>query len=161
MTHMQVPFPFKLPSFPSIILKSQNLDLQVAPALTDSGLCTTLNGNSIEDTYEDNSNKMMDFKKMLGVSGERPFKPKSIIGSGNIHHKKMWLNVRDVRGTVHPSRGEAGTKTDNQMWLNVKDVHGTANPGRKEAGTQAARVAHSEGLMRVAINEWKDYVSLR
>jgi hypothetical protein len=109
-----------LPSFSSIILKSQNLDLQVAPSLTDSGLCTTLNGNSIEDTYQDSNNKMKDFKEMLGVEGEGPFKPMAISGSGNVHHKKIWLNVRDVRGR-----------------------------------------AESEGLITVAINEWKDYVSVR
>jgi hypothetical protein len=67
---------------------------------------------------------------MLGFSGESIFKPKSIIGSGNIHHKKMWLNVRDVRGTVR-----------HDAWECQRCV--------------------SEGLLRVAINEWKDYVSVR
>jgi hypothetical protein len=109
-----------VPSFSSIIIKSQNLDLQVASSLTDSGLCTTLNGNSIEATYEDSNNKIKDFKEMLGVGREGPFKPMTISGSGNIHHKKMWLNIRDVRGR-----------------------------------------AESEGLMRVAINDWKDYASVR
>jgi hypothetical protein len=109
-----------VPSFSSIILKSQNLDLQVSPSLTDSGLCTTVNGQSIEETYEDSNTKMKDFKKMLGVGGKSPFKPKLISGSGNKHHKKMWLNVRDVRGQVE-----------------------------------------TEGMIRVAINDWKDYVSVR
>jgi hypothetical protein len=109
-----------MPSFPSIILKSHNLDLQTSPSLSDFGLCTTLNGNSIEDTFEDSNNKMESFKEMFGSEDKRPVKPKPIIGSGNIHAKEICPNVRDVSSQVG-----------------------------------------ANGMMSVAINDWKDYVSVR
>jgi hypothetical protein len=85
-----------MPSFPPVILESHNLDLTAYPSLADVGLCTTLNGNSIEDTYEDSNVKIKSFKLLLGSASKRPFRPMNITGSGNIHLKKMWLNVRDV-----------------------------------------------------------------
>jgi hypothetical protein len=109
-----------MPSIPSTILESVNLNLRVSSSLSDAGLCTTLNGNRIEDTFDDSSTKMIQFKEMLGSDDKSSFKPMKISGSGNIHHKKMWLNVRDV------------------------------------AGPEEAK-----GIMSVAINEWKDYVSVR
>jgi hypothetical protein len=45
---------------------------------------------------------------------------KTISGSGNIHHKKMWLNLRDV-----------------------------------------TRQENTKGIMSVAINDWRDYVSVK
>jgi hypothetical protein len=104
----------------STILDSPHINLTVSPSLSDAGLCTTLNANSIEDTFDDSNMKMKQFKKMLGTDEKRPFKPMPISGSGNIHHKKMWINVRDVTGL-------------------------------KEA----------RGIMSLAINDWKDFVSVR
>jgi hypothetical protein len=101
-------------------LSSHNLNLPISPSLSDAGLCTTLNGNIIENTFHDGDSKMKTFKEMLGNDAQKPFKPMTITGSGNIHQKKMWLNVRDV------------------------------------TGPEAAK-----GIMRVAINDWKDYVSVR
>jgi hypothetical protein len=109
-----------MPTIPSIILGNQNFNLDVSPSLSDAGLCTTLNGNSIEDTFEDSNDKMKSFKEMLGSTGQIKFKPIVISGSGNIHHKKIWLNVRDVTG-----------------------------------------IAESRGTMSVAINGWRDYISVR
>jgi hypothetical protein len=111
---------FQTPSFPSVILESHNLDLRASPSLADVGLCTTLNGNSIEDTYENSNSKMKSFKSLLGSASKIPFRPMNISGSGNIHLKKMWLNVRDVSN-------------------------------KKRA----------KGMMSVAINDWKDYMSVR
>jgi hypothetical protein len=109
-----------MPTIPSIILKNQNLNLEVSPSLSDVGLCTTLNGNSIEDTFSDSNNKMKNFKEMLGSTVRGKFKPILISGSGNIHHKKIWLNVRDVTGMVN-----------------------------------------TRGIMRVSINGWRDFISVR
>lgn len=109
-----------MPSFPSVILKSDNLDLAVSPSLSDTGLCATLNGNSIEDTFLGSNNKIKNFQNIFGKSAESPFKPTQISGSGNIHQKKMWLNVRDVSGPEE-----------------------------------------TKGMMKVAINDWKDFVSVR
>jgi hypothetical protein len=109
-----------MPSFPSIILKSHNLKLRSSHSLSDVGLCTTLNGNSIEDTFEDNKSKIKSFKEMLGSDAKGPFKPMHISGSGNFHAKEIWLNVRDVSG----QKG-------------------------------------ANGMMSIAINDWKDYVSVR
>jgi hypothetical protein len=103
-----------------MILESQNLNLQVSSTLSDAGLCTTLNGNSIEETFNDNSERIKRFKELLGSHQNRPFQPMVISGSGNIHHKNIWLNVRDVT-----SKDEA------------------------------------KGIMSVAINDWKDSVSVR
>jgi hypothetical protein len=110
----------QMPTNPSTILNSQNLDLMVSSSMSDAGLCTTLNAKSIEDTFIDSNKRMRKFKEMLGRDEKIPFKPMTISGSGNIHVKKMWLNVRDVTG--------------------------------KE---------ESKGIMSVAINDWKDYVSVR
>jgi hypothetical protein len=93
-----------MPSFPKVILESHNLDLQFSPSLSDVGLCTTLNGNSIEDTFEDSNSKIKSFKELLGSDTKGPFKPMKISGSGNTHIKKMWLNVRDVR-SLEKSKG--------------------------------------------------------
>jgi hypothetical protein len=41
---------------------------------------------------------MTEFLEILGDKEERSFQPTKIHGSGNIHQKKMWLNVRDVSG---------------------------------------------------------------
>jgi hypothetical protein len=109
-----------MPTIPMTILKSQNLDLMVSSSLSNAGLCTTLNANSIEDTFIDSNERIRTFMEMLGKDEKIPFKPMTISGSGNIHLKKMWLNVRDVTG-----------KED------------------------------SRGIMILAINDWKDYVSVR
>jgi hypothetical protein len=74
----------------------------------------------MKDTFHDRTIKMKTFQDILGGSAEIPFKVSKIIGSGNIHQKGVWLNVRDVSG-------------------------------QKE----------TKGLMKVAINDWKDYVSVR
>jgi hypothetical protein len=111
---------FQMPSIPSIILHSENMDLEVSPSLSDVGLCTTLNGNQIKDTFDDRSNKMTQLKEMLGSNSKSSFKPMTISGSGKIHHKKMWLNVRDV-----------------------------------------TELRDARGIMSVAINDWKDYISVR
>jgi hypothetical protein len=113
-------FHLQMPSIPITILERQNLDVLVTSSISDAGLCTTLNGNNIEETFKDDNIKMKQFKELLGGEEKRPFKPMTISGSGTIHHKKMWLNVRDVTG-----------------------------------------VNEKKGIMSVAINDWKDYVSVR
>jgi hypothetical protein len=111
-------YTFQIPSFPSVILRSENLDLSESPSLTDAGLCTTLNGNSMINTFHDSNNRMKQFIKILGLPTNNTFKSVKISGSGNKHMKKLWLNVRDTTGYVR-------------------------------------------GMMQVAVNEWKDYISAR
>jgi hypothetical protein len=96
------------------------LDLAVSSSLSDAGLCTTLNGNSINETFYKHNPKMQAFHDILGNDMKSSFKVSKISGSGKIHQKKMWLNVRDGTGQVD-----------------------------------------AKGLMSVAINDWKDYVSVR
>jgi hypothetical protein len=74
------------------------MNLSVSPSLSDAGLCLTINGNSIGETFKDSNNKMKQLKVVLGNNDKNPFKPMKISGSGNNHHKEMWLNVRDVTG---------------------------------------------------------------
>jgi hypothetical protein len=111
---------FQLPYFPQTILESYNLDLPVSPLLSDAGLCTTVNGNSISETFYTHNEKMHAFRDILGNDITKSFKVSKISGSGNIHHKKIWLNVRGGTGKID-----------------------------------------DRGLMSVAINDWKDYVSVR
>jgi hypothetical protein len=103
-----------------LILDSTNLNLTVLPSLSDRGLCTTLNGNSIIDTFHDSNPKMKDFIEILGNNQPGSFKAMKIHGSGHSHQKLMWLNVKDVTS---------------------KEI--------------------TKGSMNVAINDWKDYVSVR
>jgi hypothetical protein len=116
----QYMFLFQTPSFSTTILQSSNLNLTISPSLTDNGLCTILNGNKITETFNDVNDKIKDFKRILGTSLDKAFEVKRISGSGNIHQKKMWLNVRDA--------------------INQKEI---------------------KGSMSVAINDWRDYVSVR
>jgi hypothetical protein len=95
------------------------LDLSESPSLTDAGLCTTLNGNNMINTFHDNNNRMNQFIKFLGRPTNNTFKAVKISGTGNKHMKKLWLNVRQN--------------------------HALANTG----------------VMNVAINDWKDYISAR
>jgi hypothetical protein len=65
--------------------------------------------------------KIKDFKNILGAHVDNGlFKRKKISGSGNIHQKKLWLNVRDANSQ-----------------------------------------AEIQGHMNVAINDFRDYVSVQ
>jgi hypothetical protein len=65
--------------------------------------------------------KMKDFKNIFGAHMDSGLsQPKTISGSGNIHQKELWLNVRD-----------------------------------------ANTLGHIQGQMSVAINDFRDYVSVR
>jgi hypothetical protein len=108
-------------NFSSTILKAVNLNLSVSSSLTDSGMCTTLNGKTISETYNDNGGRIGEFIKILGTHKNAPLKGGGkISGSGNIHQKKLWLNVRD-----------------------------------------ATLQKETQGQMSVAINDWRDYASVR
>jgi hypothetical protein len=100
-------------------LKSKNLNLPVTHSLTDEGLCTTLNGDTISNTYNADDNIMKEFIEVLDTKSG-PTTPVRILGSGHIHNKEMWLNVRDTTSQEE-----------------------------------------SKGRTRVAINDWKDFVSVR
>jgi hypothetical protein len=100
-------------------LNSKNLNLPVTHSLTDEGICTTINGDTLGNTYKDDNKKMKEFIDVLD-SKSGPTTPMKISGSGHIHKKQMWLNIRDITSQVI-----------------------------------------SKGRTRVAINDWKDYISVR
>ena len=63
---------------------------------------------------------MKTFQDVIGYGVGSSFKALKIDGSGNIHQKQLWINVRDVTGPEETT-----------------------------------------GLISAAINDWKDYVSVR
>jgi hypothetical protein len=96
------------------------MNLTILPTLSDAGLCTSVNGISISEMYHNVNDKMKEFKNILGSSHTSLFNARKIGGSGNIHQKKLWINVRDV-----------------------------------------TQQKETKGIVSVAINEWRDPVSVR
>jgi membrane protease subunit (stomatin/prohibitin family) len=95
-----------MPSFDSIILKDGgNFNLLESTSLTDAGLCTTLNGNSMINTFNVNNNRMKEFIEILVTPTNNTFEAVKISGTSSSHTKKVFLNVRDFtgkqRGTIH------------------------------------------------------------
>jgi hypothetical protein len=95
-----------------------NFNLLGSTSLTDAGLCTTLNGNSMINTFHDNNKRMKEFIKILVQPTNNTFEAVKFSGIGHSHIKTAWINVRDSTG--------------------------------KQRGT-----------INVAINDWKDSVSVR
>ena len=64
-------------------------------ALTDMGLCTTVNSNDIAGTFNiDNYEQMQPFAEILDgrVANSSSL---HVVGSGYIHRSIFWLNVRN------------------------------------------------------------------
>jgi hypothetical protein len=79
-----------------------------------------LNGNNFGETFYQDNDRMRTFQTVIGQNMDTSFRASKISGSGNIHRKELWLNVRDVSGPEE-----------------------------------------STGMISGAINDWKDYVSVR
>jgi hypothetical protein len=116
-----------MPSFDSVILKidARNFDildgfndLTESTSLTDAGLCTTLNGASMINTFHDSNNRMKEFIKILVQPTNNTFEADKISGTGSSHNKLLLINARDSTGK-------------------------------------------QRGAINVAINDWKDSVSVR
>jgi hypothetical protein len=97
---------------------AENFDLLESTSLTDAGLCTTLNGNSMINTFHANNNRMKEFIKILVQPTNNAFKAVKISGTGVSHIKSVLINLRDITGK-------------------------------------------QRGAINVAINDWKDSVSVR
>ena len=84
------------PKFPRVILSTSERYLNSSKAaLTDMGLCTTVNSNDIGGTFNmDNYEQMKPFAEILdGRAGNAS--SLHVVGSGFIHRSILWLNVRN------------------------------------------------------------------
>ena len=85
------------PQFPQLVLKTnvkEHMD-SVKASLTDMGLCTTINANSISGTFNsEKHDKIKGFADILDESNSESH-PIKVKGSGYIHQSVIWLNVRN------------------------------------------------------------------
>ncbi len=65
----------------------------VAYSLTDSGICSTINGQSLSATYE-KGGKIDTLGDILDPRGEAVGAIKNL-GSGSMYRSSFWLNVRN------------------------------------------------------------------
>ncbi len=88
---------FQEPTFLPLILKfptnNAELEKNSETVVTDHGICETVNGNSVRETFVENEritmfNTMLDRRDQMVV-------PSKIKGSGSIHKSSFWLNMRD------------------------------------------------------------------
>ena len=67
----------------------------IGTSLTDMGLCTTINSNTIRETFSiSNYEQIRPFAKILDQSTTQT-NPLQVKGSGFIHRAIFWLNVRN------------------------------------------------------------------
>ena len=92
---------FKGPAFMPIMLPDPytlggfNLNI-TRKSITDIGLCETVNGYSMKETYKVNSKRMEDFVRVLDNRREEDQDTLGkILGSGSLFKTDMYLNVRD------------------------------------------------------------------
>ena len=95
----------------------------IKASLTDMGLCTTINANSIAGTF--NIEKHEGIKAFADILDESDSKyhPLKIKGSGYIHQSIFWLNVRNpsIRGL---QRGEITAAINNwNDYFSVRFYH--------------------------------------
>ncbi len=63
----------------------------VSASVTDEGICTSINANSMNETYEPDS-RIIELQRLLDprIGSRQSLKVK---GSGNMYQTSMWLNV--------------------------------------------------------------------
>ena len=92
----------KEPQFHSahILLHNMAPDFEetVGYTMTDEGICTTINGNNMDETFAKNSRieslgKMLDHRTKLTKDAK-----KKIPGSGSLYKTEFWLNARKSVG---------------------------------------------------------------
>ncbi len=88
---------FQEPNFLPLILQfpknNPELKANSETVVTDHGICETVNGNSIKETFEENE-RIAKFNQMLDRR-DKTVTPSKIRGSGSIHMSSFWLNVHD------------------------------------------------------------------
>ena len=84
------------PLFPPMVFSSSGKYMQtLRTSLTDMGLCTTINSNSIGNTFRiSNYEQILPFVNILDQNTTQT-SPLLVTGSGLIHRAIFWLNVRN------------------------------------------------------------------
>ena len=91
---------FREPTFMPLIMgcdggcSSESLPLITHPSITDMGLCETINGQSIAETFKMDNERTRTFVSLLDTRNSSNIIP--IYGSGPRYEVKFWLNVREV-----------------------------------------------------------------
>ncbi len=85
--------PHFLPMILQFPTNNRELEAKSETVVTDHGICETVNGNSVRETFKENE-RITKFNQMLDRR-DKPVIPSKIKGSGSIHKSSFWLNVRD------------------------------------------------------------------
>ena len=99
-------------------------------ALTDMGICTTVNSNDIARTFNiDNYEQMQAFAEILDGQGVNT-SSLHIVGSGFIHRSIFWLNVRNPNpSAVGPEYGANSVKGGISAAINNWNEHFSVRSG--------------------------------
>ena len=99
-------------------------------ALTDMGICTTVNSNDIARTFNiDNYEQMQAFAEILDGQGVNT-SSLHIVGSGFIHRSIFWLNVRNPNPlAVGPEYGANSVKGGISAAINNWNEHFSVRSG--------------------------------
>ena len=75
--------------------QTQGVDRQLTtPSLTDMGLCYTINGQAMAETFKSTSERLQTFVRVL--DGRNRSDVQNIVKSGPQNKGEYWLNVREV-----------------------------------------------------------------
>ncbi len=91
--------------------------------VTDLGVCTSVNGKTIEATYETGDNSRIDaFKEVFDAGASDVPSPVMVRGSGSAQELEFWLNVRNPSGgsDEQGSRGRAAVALND--WFDAFSV---------------------------------------
>jgi hypothetical protein len=106
-----------------MILLSKNMeDLPRFNSITDLGLCTTYNGNSLSNTIKGGNERIQDFKEVLQDENLNVQKAVKITGIGNKHKKEMWINVKDTNPFKENARRAFASINQFNEYVSVRQV---------------------------------------
>ena len=93
---MSTPTFLQEPLFPPMVVSASDKYIPtIRTSLTDMGLCTTINSNTIKETFNiSNYEEIQPFAEILDLSTTQT-SPLQVKGSGFIHRTIFWLNVRN------------------------------------------------------------------
>ena len=95
-------FPLKEPNFPQTVLWTSDNEIMnsLKNSVTDDGLCTTVNANSMAGTFNlTQYPEIKSFAEMLDGPITN-YSQAKVKGSGYLHRVEFWLNVRNPNPTV-------------------------------------------------------------